>query len=217
MFTSTEVWGSSYLCSTGWSVCAYLWQLIARTHCLFYLAQKRWHSGYCLSQPGPVGHRPSCRTSGVSVCGHSRGVGCISSHGRIGVNEHFNLLARCQGLLSVITSPYPGDKYGVQWSGAVRGAHLMHGLALRTPDQSLRFDLLRFVTISISQCQGNKMAQFSYRQLSAVGKHGSIGTATASHLLFLSDIVTPNILHISFIRVHLLKCRTRTITKDKQK
>lgn len=82
----------------------------------------------------------------VCVCGHSRGVGCISSPGRIGVNEHFNLLARCQGLLSVITSPSPGDKHGVQWRGAVHGAHLMHDLALRKPDQSLRFDLLLFVS-----------------------------------------------------------------------
>lgn len=114
MFTSTEVWGSSYLCCTGWSVCAYLWQLIAPTHCLFYLAQKRWHSRYCLSQAGPGGNRPTRHILGVSVCGHSRGVDCISSPGRIGVNEHFNLLAHCQGLLSVIPSPSPGDKYGAR-------------------------------------------------------------------------------------------------------
>lgn len=119
MFTSAEAWGSSYLCSTGWSVCAYLWQLIAHT---VYFTWHRKGDGADIVCP----RRDLAATVRVIhlwltylkvVCVRSQqGVGCISSPGRIGVNEHCNLLARCQGLLSVITSPLP---QGGIWSAVV--------------------------------------------------------------------------------------------------
>lgn len=110
MFTSTEAWGSSYLCSTGWSVCAYLWQLIA--HTVYFTWHRKGDRAdiVCPSSDLVVTvrviHLWLSYLKGVCVR-LQQGVGCISSPGRIGVNEHFNLLARCQGLLSVITSPLP--------------------------------------------------------------------------------------------------------------
>lgn len=116
------------------------------------------------------------------MCAPSGGVGWISSPGRIGVYEHFNRLARLPGPAERHHVPPVGDKYGVQWRRAVHGAHPMRGLALRQPDQSLRFDLLLFVTI----CQSTKIAACSrlHRPLS-----GEVAAELLLDLHLLSDLI----------------------------